>query len=152
MSIQIGRTTATHAHSRSIELLAWLSLDHAPTSITLARQFVKIALAARGYEQTSNELELIVSELVTNAVLHARSSPEQPILVRLLANGATLRLEVQDPDVRLPITRPMGCDVESGRGLHIVRALTDHMGSYLRDRGSGKVVWCELATREKREE
>ena len=152
MSIHIGRPTSSGDNSKSFELLGSLTLVSAPTSIRRARQFVRIALAARGYESQTAGFELVASELVTNAVLHAccGASASAPLWVRLLAGESTLRLEVHDPSVCFPVLRPVDSESPSGRGLHIVDALTDCMGTYLRDRGSGKVVWCEWTTLDSR--
>ncbi len=152
MSMHTGRYVARHTSSSTAELLGWLSLDNTSTAIPLARRFVRIALAARGYHDHATTLELIVSELVTNAVIHARTALDQPIWIRLTARSSSLRLEVHDTDVQLPAARPLEGESESGRGLHIVRALTDHSGSYLSPRDPGKIVWCELASAQRERE
>jgi anti-sigma regulatory factor (Ser/Thr protein kinase) len=148
VSMRTGRFVARQKSTSPAELLGWLSLDNTATSIPLARRFVRIALTARGFDDHATTLELIVSELVTNAVVHTRPGIDQPIWVRLSARPASLRLEVHDTDLRLPTARPLESESESGRGLHIVRALTDHSGSYLSPRDTGKIVWCELANAE----
>ncbi|MGW7002535.1 ATP-binding protein [Streptomyces sp. NPDC054933] len=125
--------------------MAYLVLDNDPTSVPLARQFARLALAARGYRAHTGTLELITSELVTNSVVHARLPHATPICVRLLTQGSVLRLEVNDGRQRRPSRRAPHPDQESGRGLQIVQALSKNWGSYLT--ASGKCVWCEVDTK-----
>lgn len=84
---------------------------------------------------------LLVSELVTNAVLHARTcSPT--IMLRLEVALTKLRIEVTDADPRWPQPRrPIGLD-ESGFGFVLVEALAREWG--LRVTTAGKAVWAEL--------
>ena len=79
-----------------------------------------------------------VSELVTNAVLHARSAVE----VVVQADVGLLRVEVVDDDPAPPARRSSGLDAASGRGLVLVDELSDRWGSA--PRGPGKAVWFEL--------
>ena len=83
----------------------------------------------------------MVSELVTNAVLHATG------LVQVLADfdGTRLRLEVHDEDsspLRAHVTAPTELD-EHGRGLQLVAMLADSWGTTMTN--GGKAVWIELA-------
>ncbi|MDF2257139.1 ATP-binding protein [Streptantibioticus ferralitis] len=145
MSSSPSRSLAAQGHPDHDELLAYLVLDNAPTSVPLARQFARLALAARGYQAHTGTLELVTSELVTNSVVHAQPSCDAPISVRLLVQGAVLRLEVNDGKRRRPMPRTARPDQESGRGLRIVEALTMSWGSYLTNHG--KCVWCEVDTK-----
>ncbi|MEV4163196.1 ATP-binding protein [Nonomuraea dietziae] len=86
--------------------------------------------------------ELLVSELVTNAVCHGRG----PVLLTLSAQDGLLRCEVADAEDALPEIRPAHQDDESGRGLFLLATLsccwgTDHTPA-------GKVVWFELPVKE----
>lgn len=82
---------------------------------------------------------LVVSELVTNAVLHARSA----ITVALCAeHDGSLRLEVSDLSARAPQRRGYGPGATTGRGLGIVAELVDDWG--VRPTSSGKSVWAVL--------
>lgn len=86
-------------------------------------------------------LELLVSELVTNAVRHAPQSTE--VTVQLLYGDGVLRLAVADAGgpLRRPGRQPRASD-ENGRGLLLVEALADSWGSY--PVAGGKVVWCDV--------
>lgn len=83
---------------------------------------------------------LLVSELATNAVLHART----PFTVTI-ERDPELRVEVHDGDARLPHARDFGPESASGRGLQLVEALARRSGT-VSDAGGGKSVWFELAT------
>lgn len=97
----------------------------------------RAALAALPLEgELKHKARLVLSELATNAVLHAGA----PFVLRAWYDGHTLRLEVEDTSSRLPSLLQGG--VMSGRGLHIVEALSQRWGAELR--GDGKVVWAEV--------
>ena len=78
-----------------------------------------------------------VSEVVTNAVVHART--EITVTVRHLPQ--TIRVEVHDLDPRVPRTRNVPVDAESGRGLSLVEALGLRWG--VQPQVPGKTVWIE---------
>lgn len=82
--------------------------------------------------------ELLVSELVSNAVLHASGSPR----VEVYLSEATLRVAVHDDDPTLPYMRTPDEDRPGGRGLHIIDQLATSWGAEARD--GGKLVWFEL--------
>ncbi len=84
------------------------------------------------------ELLLCVSEVITNAVLHARSAPT--MTVRRAAERLTV--EVSDDDPTLPVRRPHSPTATTGRGLRILDDLTVRWG--VRSRPDGKVVWFEF--------
>jgi anti-sigma regulatory factor (Ser/Thr protein kinase) len=106
-----------------------------------ARRFVAEALAAAGSRATDDVL-LVVSELVTNAVRHGDGELE----VRVHPHGGQVRLEVLD-DGGARVPEPMGApplDSVGGRGLHLVRAVSRAWGSGYDARGR-TLVWAELA-------
>ncbi|MDQ1724287.1 MAG: hypothetical protein QOG52_1315 [Frankiaceae bacterium] len=81
---------------------------------------------------------LLVTELVTNAVLHART----PICVALELRGNGLRMSVADHSPHRPTVRSYDTESTTGRGLHLVDVLAHRWG--LEERPGGKAVWCEL--------
>ncbi|NUR08591.1 MAG: ATP-binding protein [Nocardioidaceae bacterium] len=120
-----------------------IELDPAPESVGEARAWVVDELAALGREDLSDSAELGVSELVTNAILHARP----PIVVRLGGTKDHPRVEVHDNSVVPPTLRDM-TDEERllatvGRGLGIVAMFSETWGSEVS--ANGKVVWFEPA-------
>jgi serine/threonine-protein kinase RsbW len=109
----------------------------------LARRATREALAAWGVTHLEETAVLLVSELVTNGVLHAKT-PAAILRLRLETAEGFLRIEVQDADPSWPRRRtPAGLD-ESGFGLVLVDALADKWG--VRDTPPGKTVWTELTT------
>lgn len=116
-----------------------MALPHAVSSVPAARRFVAAALQAWGREESSPDAELLVSELATNCTLHART--EFQVRVVLDPSGC-LRLEVSDRSPRPPRQRTFGVDASTGRGLHLVAALSSDWGVHLRE--DGKTVWALL--------
>ncbi|HEY6533378.1 MAG TPA: ATP-binding protein [Acidimicrobiales bacterium] len=102
-----------------------------------ARRFVVGALRAGGVE-VDEAVPLVVSELVTNAVLHAGSSAQVEVRV---ANEC-VRIEVHDSTNDLPTVREPGPYTVTGRGLMLVDALSDRWGAS--PTAMGKVVWFEI--------
>ena len=89
-----------------------------------------------------DDAELVVSELVANAVSHAVSVGSCPVTLRLLADVGRVRIEVDDGDPEPPAPRLAPPDAERGRGLQIVAALCPRYGVV--PRITGKCVWAEL--------
>jgi anti-sigma regulatory factor (Ser/Thr protein kinase) len=87
------------------------------------------------------DAELVISEIVTNAVRHSGG----PVELRLRHEGAGVRAEVLDRSSRPPVLLPANVLGERGRGLRIVARLATRWGS-MRTR-SGKVVWVDLPCR-----
>lgn len=100
------------------------------------------------YEQGSQwpalllqDAQLLISELVTNAVRHGAP----PVNLRISTDAEVVRVEVSDGNPRLPGSpRRMTVDGEGHRGLFLVATLAAHWGSYPRSGQPGKVVWFEL--------
>ncbi len=88
---------------------------------------------------TTDSVVLLMSELVTNALVHGRS----PLSVRLRRTGSRVIVEVSDCDPRLPRRRHADFDDEGGRGLELVSLIASRWGT--RSVGDGKVVWAEIA-------
>jgi anti-sigma regulatory factor (Ser/Thr protein kinase) len=106
-----------------------------------ARRFVRSLLDRWQLLELSDVAELCVSELVTNAVLHART----PIQVEVRAGAGSLHVDVCDSgggriDL-LPPEEP-GESLESGRGLYIVQALSARTG--VKPSRGGTCIWFEL--------
>ncbi|MGK4582771.1 ATP-binding SpoIIE family protein phosphatase [Kitasatospora sp. HPMI-4] len=101
-----------------------------------ARRLAGHALRRWGLEPLAENTELMVSELVTNAVQHAT----RPVTLRLVRTSV-LRCEVGDDSPVLPRARRVGPEEERGRGLQIVARCADRWGATRL--GAGKVVWFE---------
>jgi hypothetical protein len=113
-----------------------IALPYAPSTAGSARRFV--ADRVRGHPRRA-ELLVCVSELVTNAIVHARSAPT----VRIIVRRARIRIEVADDSPALPVMAPPDVLATGGRGLRIVDHLSLDWGTTPRD-GDGKVVWFEF--------
>jgi anti-sigma regulatory factor (Ser/Thr protein kinase) len=108
------------------------------TAVRRTRHFARRVAERLGAE--ADTLELLVSELVTNAMLHGAP----PIRVRIEMIRDRVHVAVTDASPRLPLAeRPRSEDL-TGRGLAIVEALSEAWGALLRPDG-GKVVWADVA-------
>jgi len=119
-------------------------LDLAPEteSVPRARRFVRDVLAAAGHDAgIVDAAELCTSELVTNAVLHARTE----VQVRVEDLGAAIRLEVRDRSTVMPRRIVHSVRSATGRGMEMVSLLARSWGVDLVDDRT-KSVWCELTT------
>ncbi|MEV6422013.1 ATP-binding SpoIIE family protein phosphatase [Streptomyces sp. NPDC051662] len=105
-----------------------------------ARRLARRALARWGLEELSDSVELLISEVVTNAVRYA----ERPVTLRLLRTDV-LRCEVGDDSPQLPRQRRARDTDEGGRGLFLVNRLARRWGATRLS--TGKVVWFEIPTR-----
>ena len=111
-----------------------------PRSAGVARRFLRETLAGWDAAFYTDAAELVLTELVTNAVLHAKTD----IVVRVdLARGG-LRLEVIDRSPRQPIARHYSPEATTGRGLGLVDAVAKRWG--VQPDRDGKTVWAELAS------
>lgn len=109
-----------------------------PASAGMARRLIKDALRDWHHEDLVAIATLLVSEVVTNAILHAGSD----IHLRLMSSGATVRVEVGDLSDVLPAPRTYGQDATTGRGLALVQMLASAWGA--EPRAPGKVVWFQV--------
>ncbi|MFD6321575.1 SpoIIE family protein phosphatase [Streptomyces sp. NPDC058442] len=110
-----------------------------PSEVARARAMVREQLHAWGVGKPAGHAELMVSELVTNAVRHAHA---RPVALRLV-HGDTLLCEVEDDDHELPTLLDAEPTDEAGRGLRVVSTLAREWGTSRTT--SGKTVWFELA-------
>jgi anti-sigma regulatory factor (Ser/Thr protein kinase) len=115
-------------------------LEPEARSAESARQLVRDALAPCPSELVETA-SLVVSELVTNAVLHARTAIG--VVIELLDDGG-VRLEVSDDSTAPPQRRLYSADSGTGRGLVLVDALTAGWGVDPRQGTDGKTVWAEF--------
>ncbi|WP_432104183.1 ATP-binding protein [Streptomyces sp. bgisy091] len=110
-----------------------------PESVGRARALVSSALTAWGMsEDLADSGEVIVSELLTNAVTHTRTSTTKVIIER--QGESSVRIAVSDRSHAAPFVKASTDDSESGRGLSLVGALSERWG-YDTDRW-GKVTWA----------
>jgi anti-sigma regulatory factor (Ser/Thr protein kinase) len=130
-ALLLARTCGLDDH----QVASW-DLPADPAIVANARTRTGEALAAWGLDKLALTTQLVVSELVTNAIRHARG----PIGLRLIRTS-TLTCEVSDTSSAAPHLRRARTFDEGGRGLLLVAMLTDRWGS--RPTANGKIIWAE---------
>ncbi len=95
-------------------------------------------LAASPWESVTDDVQLVVSELTTNALLHGVA----PVEVRVITGAAAVRVEVADASRIVPVRPPVGGDGLTGRGMALVAAASSRWG--VDPTPSGKIVWAEF--------
>jgi anti-sigma regulatory factor (Ser/Thr protein kinase) len=120
-------------------------------SVRAARDFTIATLHRWGVTERSEDIAIVVSELLTNALQHALprsggSRPRWPIRLGLLQPGPCVLCAVADPSDVAPVPTTPGSLAETGRGLHIICALSDKWG-YTTPSDMGKIVWAMFSTR-----
>ncbi len=124
----------THALGPS-HVATW-DLPAAPVIVADARRRAADQLTTWGLQEAVPTTELIVSELVTNAIRHAQA----PIQLRLIRNTALI-CEVSDASSTAPHLRRARALDEGGRGLFLVGQLAERWGT--RHTATGKTIWAE---------
>nr|WP_234042294.1 ATP-binding protein [Streptomyces marianii] len=114
-------------------------LRREPTSVPQARRLVVAQLEDWALRDLEAPAELLVSELVTNAVCHTRG----PLRLNLVVCGSRLCCEVEDTNSDGPVRGAADGWDEGGRGIGLIDALADAWGS--RPTATGKTTWFELA-------
>lgn len=114
-----------------------------PRSVGRARHELETALKGWGLEDLTDSAALVLSELFTNAVVHARVAGRD-VQTRYVRMAGGVRIEVHDAGEGRPEVRAAADDDEAGRGLALVNALAGpgHWGVGERE-GVGKMVWAE---------
>ncbi|MFI1161494.1 ATP-binding protein [Streptomyces sioyaensis] len=117
-----------------------------PAEVGRARRWARSRLVGSGIgvdEPVAETLILLISELVTNAVVHTGTSA----VLRMCFSGSgavvgTVRVEVADASARPPRQRHADGDDTNGRGLELVDGLADRWG--WQQEATGKRIWCEV--------
>jgi Histidine kinase-like ATPase domain len=119
-------------------------------SVRVARDFTAATLQRWGVTDRHDDIVVVVSELLTNALRHTvpcRGSvwPRWPVRLGLLQPGPWVLCAVSDPSDQVPAPRDSGWLDECGRGLHVVESLCDEWGCTAPG-PCGKVVWALFTT------
>ena len=112
-----------------------LSLEHDHAMVGVARRAIATWLLERGC-RTGDDAVLVLSELVTNAIVHAAAG----CTVEVRHRDDLLRLEVRDRSPQAPVMRLVGPSDVGGRGLHVVDAVAEAWG--WEPTADGKRVWA----------
>lgn len=116
-----------------------LALPASLASVRRARQFVRDHCVDLGMSPDGcDEVLLLTSEVVTNAILHGRSE----VRVEVSRVDVHVRVTVHDENSRRPVMVSQDPDALDGRGLALVAALASSWG--VDDEAEGKAVWFEL--------
>lgn len=117
-----------------------LRLPASRASVALARGELRRLLEETGHADWVDTAELALSELVTNAIVHAGTEVDLDLRV----GEDHLRVEVADGSPHAPAARDYSPLAGTGRGLHLVHELVDAWG--VEQRAAGKVVWFEVGS------
>jgi anti-sigma regulatory factor (Ser/Thr protein kinase) len=120
------------------EAAAW-TLTARPTAVAQARDLIRDRLLAWGLHGLADVVELLVSELVTNALRYGIA----PYGLRMTRDAHSVMVEVSDGNPTVPRLRTAQAGDEGGRGLHLVDELSSDWG--VRSRPQGKTVWFTLS-------
>ncbi|MGW1956102.1 SpoIIE family protein phosphatase [Streptomyces sp. NPDC001920] len=118
--------------------IAFTELPATASAVSAGRSFAVETLTAWGCAHKAEDVRLLVSEVLTNAVQHA----EGPVVLHLRRTATELAVEVSDLSPHLPQPRLADQDEESGRGLILVDTLADNWG--VRPDERGKTTWFAL--------
>jgi hypothetical protein len=139
---EIGYTDYARVATRA------LSLE--PASVCRARDFTLATVRRWGMAAVADDIGIVVSELLTNALRHApqdrvsappRRTAGWPIRLGLLCGGNCVLCAVADPSDAVPAMREPDYLEESGRGLHVIASLSEDWG-WTTPAQDGKVVWA----------
>lgn len=124
-----------------------------PSAARWARRHTRDLLTIWNLPRLTDNAELLISELVTNAYKATGVDVEHhgytaligvpPIQMRLASDHRRLLIEIWDPSPKPPVAKESDLEAECGRGLLLVNRLADRWNYYFPTTG-GKVVWCEL--------
>ena len=109
-----------------------------PSSVAAARKMVRDILVEARREDLVETAQLVVSEVVTNALVHAGT----PMGFHAFVGESGLRVEVTDGSTQAPARRTYSALSGTGRGMRLLQQLVDHWGTLARP--NGKTVWFEL--------
>lgn len=112
----------------------------APSTASAAREWVSAYLAEHGLSHLQDSVRVVVSELVTNALVHART----PFTLTLSQSTRTLLVRVEDGSPEAPVLRTPAPMEDTGHGLRLVEALSRDWGHVPGAAGS-KVVWASFS-------
>jgi len=115
-----------------------LTVPSLPASVSRIRRFASAACREVAGQSVCETVELLVSEVATNALVHGAGD----VRVDVRTQGGAVRIEVSDDSPEVPVPREAGPDGESGRGMALVEALSSSWGTDAR--ADGKTVWFEV--------
>ena len=127
---------------------SFLKLGALPGAVPCARLHTRQVLWEWGLTVFSDSTELLVSELVTNAIRASRATAQHlPVRLWVVSDGTQIVIFVWDASPLPPVADDAADDAENGRGLLLVEGLSTRWGWYFAAGLGGKVVWASLPAR-----
>jgi anti-sigma regulatory factor (Ser/Thr protein kinase) len=146
-----GSPTTAVSYSPAVHrwpFMSTLPLGSLPGAVPCARLHTRNILKEWDLAEVTDDAELIVSELVTNALRASWAvDGTPPFTLSLQASRERLVIQVWDALSAMPDPRPHAIDAETGRGLEIVGMISHHWGFYQHPEFGGKVVWAVIEIR-----
>jgi anti-sigma regulatory factor (Ser/Thr protein kinase) len=133
-----------HGSLRPVPQTMSVGLAAVPESVREAREFARTVLRSWELGGMYDDVRLVISELVTNALRYSvgyADCENTPIRLSLLRTGGRLTCAVTDPCDQIPVHRDPDSASQSGRGLHLVEAFS-HSWNWAPLSSQGKVVWA----------
>lgn len=121
--------------------LATRTTNGTARSVGAARDFGLATLRRWLVADRTDDIAIVLSELLTNALRHGADQPARPVRVALVQPAEFVLVVVDDPGQQVPVLREPDYLAESGRGLHVINALSDTWG-YTTPTDAGKAVWA----------
>lgn len=142
--IGLGGSTPSYPHRSNLVLGAF------PSAVPCARLHARQVVWEWGLAALAEAVELIVSELVTNAVRASEGLPDTQqnlptVQMRLHADHERVLIQVWDGNQQMPLRREPDLEADGGRGLSIVEAVSETCGAYRPEGDRGKVAWAVVA-------
>ncbi|MEU8056038.1 ATP-binding protein [Microbispora bryophytorum] len=138
------------AIGRELRLLGWRQLPGRAASVGEARAWARRLLAGEVAEELADDAVLLLSELVTNSIVHSDSgrNPDGLVTVVLATGGGVTHCEMIDDGsaTSVPVVRDLSDEDAGGRGLWMVSAMADAWGFH-HDDEVGNVVWFRIGAR-----
>ena len=121
----------------------FLELGALATAVPCARLHARHVLREWGLARLGESAELLVSELITNAVKASRAYKQaSPVRLWLVSDLTRILILVWDANPQPPVRKNTSGEAENGRGLILVEAISEQWGWYPRDGSAGKFVWA----------
>lgn len=140
-----ARSHREHVMVGEWPLHSFLELAALPSAVPCVRYHCRQVLWEWRLTGLTDNAELLVSELVTNAMTATRSAGSDfPIRVWLLSDATQVLIMVWDASPHLPARTNASADAEAGRGLLLVEMISDQWGTYATP-PCGKMVWALTA-------
>lgn len=137
MRVAVGRPM------RRADAAQTMTLVGEPRDVLLARAFARRTLADQGAETAADDAVAVISELVTNSVMHGRG----PIKATIVVDRDVVEISVADTAPAIPAPRDPDVEDESGRGLQIVTRLSDTWWTEVSDGGKTTTARLPLVRR-----